>query len=751
MEEIQQSTSSSVLSSVPRMYSLTKLVEISYYNMARIRIEWSNIWAILGDHFNVVGCHANQHVAFFSVDSLRQLAVKFLEKDELSNFKFQKDFLRPFEHILSNNSSLVIKDMVLRCIHQMVQARAQNIRSGWKAVFSVLTKASRESNDGIVTMSFDLVKHIHNERFNHVMIVNHAFPDYVTCLVEFARNRGFPKINLQSVELIKASIPKILHVLKNAGKGGDAVVASTDNLAMPIPVSVKGPKDDPVLRYWFPIHFGFYEIVMTCELEVRARALKHLFDTLKEHGSEYTPEFWDVVSRGVIFPIFDDLRLTRSEKRQFENKDDMTVWLNTTLIQALRQLVDLFSHSFETLESTLMDGILDLIRVCFSVQQENETLAKIGSSCLQQLIENNATKMNESHWEKVTDTMVSLFDSTTAATLFEPDFVQEVMTKAEQVNTGGKHTRTTSSESASSIPAPTPGTAEEASSVNGEAPSPAAKRKYNRNLKKDFQQIILKCVLQLLVIQTTHDIINSISPVPIYQYMRSKHLLRILSCLDKSYTLAKDFNNDMPLRIALYKIGFMKQLPNLLKQETSSVLCLLAILYRMFADSVGAGTPTSSEPNFDLKLDRAEASDDIGKRLKAIAIDILEHFNSLEPSVKQRNIVTWTPVVVQILNGLLEMPDDKFQEHCPGIYRNVIEILFNHEPAADLRVAIHGILARVDELWKISTALTPAANSDDDDDNDDNGNDDNDEYQEAEQGPPTAASAGAAAVDDEEK
>ena len=39
----------------PRMYSLNKLVEISYYNMERIRLQWSRIWAVLGNHFNVVG------------------------------------------------------------------------------------------------------------------------------------------------------------------------------------------------------------------------------------------------------------------------------------------------------------------------------------------------------------------------------------------------------------------------------------------------------------------------------------------------------------------------------------------------------------------------------------------------------------------------------------------------------------------------------------------------------------------------
>lgn len=40
--------------SPPRMFSLLKLVEISYYNMGRIRLQWSRIWEIVGEHFNKV-------------------------------------------------------------------------------------------------------------------------------------------------------------------------------------------------------------------------------------------------------------------------------------------------------------------------------------------------------------------------------------------------------------------------------------------------------------------------------------------------------------------------------------------------------------------------------------------------------------------------------------------------------------------------------------------------------------------------
>ena len=109
------------------MFCLNKLVEISYYNMERIRLEWSRIWQVLGSHFNVVGCNDSQQISFFAVDSLKQLSLKFLEKGELQNFHFQKDFLRPFEFIMKNNKSSQIRDMVVRCISQMVQSQARYV------------------------------------------------------------------------------------------------------------------------------------------------------------------------------------------------------------------------------------------------------------------------------------------------------------------------------------------------------------------------------------------------------------------------------------------------------------------------------------------------------------------------------------------------------------------------------------------------------------------------------------------------
>ena len=139
-----QEIQSSGQSDSPRTYSLQKIVEICNYNMTRVRFEWTNIWQVLGKHFNQVGCHTNTHVVFFAMDSLRQLSMRFLDLEELAGFKFQKDFLKPFEHIIANSTVVTVKDMVLRCLIQMIQAKGEHIRSGWRTMFGVFTVAAKE-------------------------------------------------------------------------------------------------------------------------------------------------------------------------------------------------------------------------------------------------------------------------------------------------------------------------------------------------------------------------------------------------------------------------------------------------------------------------------------------------------------------------------------------------------------------------------------------------------------------------------
>jgi brefeldin A-inhibited guanine nucleotide-exchange protein len=118
-------------------------------------------------------------------------------------------------------------------------------------------------------------------------------------------------------------------------------------------------------RVLFPILFGLYEIVMTGDLEVRTRGLAYLFDTIKLSGGTFSPDSWEVVAKGILFPIFDDLKLTRQEHTKFANKEDFSVWLSTTLIQALRLFVDLFSAFYSSL-MLFIPGLFELLVVCMT-------------------------------------------------------------------------------------------------------------------------------------------------------------------------------------------------------------------------------------------------------------------------------------------------------------------------------------------------------------------------------------------------
>jgi brefeldin A-inhibited guanine nucleotide-exchange protein len=79
-----------------------------------------------------------------------------LEKEELPLFKFQKDFLKPFEFTMIHNQNPEVRDMVLQCLQQMIQLRVENMRSGWRTMFGVFTAASKVLTGAILHFQLDL-------------------------------------------------------------------------------------------------------------------------------------------------------------------------------------------------------------------------------------------------------------------------------------------------------------------------------------------------------------------------------------------------------------------------------------------------------------------------------------------------------------------------------------------------------------------------------------------------------------------
>ncbi|WVR06225.1 hypothetical protein IAU60_003255 [Kwoniella sp. DSM 27419] len=644
-EEIQSSGSSAR----PRMFSLQKLVEISYYNMGRIRLEWSNMWLILGEHFNQVCCHNNPNVSFFALDALRQLAMNFLEKEELSHFRFQKDFLRPFEYTIINNKNSDAREMVLQCLQQMLQARVQNLRSGWRTMFAVFSAASKVLTERVANYAFELVQLVYRQHFSLVVKYG-SFSDLTICITDFCKVSKFQKISLQAIEMVRGLVPKMLQcpecLLPQQSNGEETV-----NVL---------PSDDPMIKYWLPVLYSFYEIIMTGEdLEVRRLALDCLFDTLKTHGHGFSVGFWNTVCQQVLFPIFAVLR-AKSDVR-FRSAEEMSVWLSTTLISALRDLIDLYTVYFDMIQRYL-DGLLDILVAC--ICQENDTLARIGTSCFQQLLESNVRKLSPEKWMSIVSAFVQLFKTTTAFQLFDPVLHSEVEPTGSLDEADAPFQK---------FVAPAP--LEPAS----ETPTKLPPTMTYADQRRIFKQIIVKCVLQLLLIETTHELLQNDE---VYNTIPAEHLLRFMAVLDDSWRFARKFNADKELRMKLWKVGFMKQLPNLLKQESSSAATLINVLLRMYRDPRDAHRATRSG---------------VLDRLVPLATEVIKDFIALDPETQPRNIAAWTPVVTDILKGCCGFEEEAFVTHIPTVYPLVTEILVK-DISQEMRLSVRDYLRRVGEV-----------------------------------------------------
>ncbi|KAL8726762.1 MAG: hypothetical protein Q9166_006501 [cf. Caloplaca sp. 2 TL-2023] len=697
-QEIQSSGNSES----PRTYSLQKLVEISYYNMTRVRFEWTNIWQVLGEHFNEVGCHNNTNVVFFALDSLRQLSMRFMELEELPGFKFQKDFLKPFEHVMANSSTVTVKDMVLRCLIQMIQARGENIRSGWKTMFGVFTVAAREQYEAIVNLAFDHVTQIYNTRFG-VIVSQAAFADLVVCLTEFSKNLRFQKKSLAAIETLKSTVPKMLKAPEcplSHRAGSLPNGTGEDSTAVPKQITRQTQEE----QFWFPVLFAFHDVLMTGDdLEVRSLALNYLFDILIKYGGDFPPDFWDILWRQLLYPIFLVLK-SKSEMSKVVNHEDLSVWLSTTMIQALRNMILLFTHYFESLEY-MLDRFLDLLALC--ICQENDTIARIGSNCLQQLILQNVIKFQPEHWGKIVSCFVNLFERTTAHQLFTaatstPDStgISDDDPRAPASEGEGTIDLPLSSPSTEHPPASPPphshpsepvhsinshsdGKIEDGTRQRQNSPTPSQGTTAADGELEDyrpqsglqqqpvvvtatrrrlFNKIITRCVLQLLMIETVNELFSNDA---VYAQIPSVELLRLMALLKGSYSFAKKFNNNKDLRMRLWREGFMKQPPNLLKQESGSAATYIAILVRMYHDE-----------GEERRRSRAATE----AALIPLCADIVGSFVRLDES-QPRNIEAWRPVVVDVLEGYTNFPRDDFEKHIDTFYPLAVELL-NREMGA---------------------------------------------------------------------
>ncbi|KAI8924147.1 hypothetical protein BC831DRAFT_436660 [Entophlyctis helioformis] len=366
----------------PRMYLLQKIVEIAYYNMHRIRFEWTQIWRNLQPHFNTVACHPSAHVATFAVDSLRQLGMKFLEREELGHFSSQHEFLKSFEWIMKHNTSPAIRELILSSLSQMISARARSIRSGWKSIFVVLVRAA-QTDERMAKTSFTTVQMVFKLYFDDVVSTG-GFVDLVSCLAEFALLKGqgpaHDELVMGSIQMLQSCTKSLVERAKDeasvsasalAGGAGGKSRSKRSSAHPPTGTPAGSGRDDSIGRTrtcrqwrrrwqpyltihgcvseehfylsWFPILSAFSRVIIESDgVLVRTHTMETLFETFRSSGHLLDSSYWKTIHRNIISPIFEDLSDPADEMAQREAN-------SAVLILGLRLLGDMLSLHLDML------------------------------------------------------------------------------------------------------------------------------------------------------------------------------------------------------------------------------------------------------------------------------------------------------------------------------------------------------------------------------------------------------------------
>ncbi|XVF88983.1 hypothetical protein PTKIN_Ptkin19aG0095100 [Pterospermum kingtungense] len=360
-----------------RVFSLEKLVEISYYNIARIRMVWGRIWNVLANHFISAGSHADPEIAMSAIQSLRQLGMKYLERAELTNFTFQNDILKPFVVLMSNSQSAAIRSLIVDCTVQMIKSKVARIRSGWQSVFMIFAAAADDDMESIVESAFENMEQVILEYFDQVL--GDCFMDCVNCIIRFANNKTSPHISLKAVALLRLCENRL------------AEGRITGEALKPIDVDANAAFN-VTEHYWYPMLAGLSNLTSDSRPEVQSCALEVLFDLLNERGRKFSKPFWEAIFHHVLFPIFDHVRHAGNESL-ISSGDE---WLRESSIHSLHLLCNLFNTFYKEV-CFVLPPLLSLLLDC--AKKTDQTVVSISLGALVHLIEFGGHQFSESDWD----------------------------------------------------------------------------------------------------------------------------------------------------------------------------------------------------------------------------------------------------------------------------------------------------------------------------------------------------------------
>ncbi|KAL8238447.1 hypothetical protein R6Q59_015014 [Mikania micrantha] len=632
----------------PRVFSLTKIVEIAHYNMDRIRLVWTSIWNVLSDFFVTIGCSENLSIAIFAMDSLRQLSMKFLEREELANYNFQNEFMKPFVIAMRKSSAVEIRELIIRCVSQMVLSRVNNVKSGWKSMFMVFTTAAYDDHKNIVLLSFEIIEKIVQDYFPYITETETtAFTDCVNCLIAFTNSKFNKDISLTAVGFLRLCAEKLaegsISFSKNKEKEGSEIVRPPHQGNNKNCENGELADKDDHLYFWFPLLAGLSELSFDPRPEIRQSALQVLFDALRNYGHHFNLPLWEQVFEFILFPIFDYVRHAidpSGEKSTSENgltgddELDQDSWLYETCTLSLQLVVDLFVNFYSTV-NPLLDKVLALL-VSF-IKRPHQSLAGIGVAAFVRLLSNVGELLSDDKWLEVVLSLKEAANSTL------PDFSFVFNNDSSNLNHEDELAERGNVESA------------ESSMQDDELEKRRKARLYTA-----ISDVKCRAAVQLLLIQAITEIQNMYRP-----QLSVKNTMILLDAVHGMANHAHKINTDVTLRSNLQDLGPMTQMqdPPLLRLENESYQICLTLLQNLATDK----PPLYEESHVEAYL--IDLCHQVLKSYVEVA-----HATHISPnnqphwliplgSGKKRELASRGPVIVATLQAICSLGDSSFEKN----------------------------------------------------------------------------------------
>ncbi|XP_028792858.1 brefeldin A-inhibited guanine nucleotide-exchange protein 1 isoform X2 [Neltuma alba] len=650
----------------PRVFSLTKIVEIAHYNMNRIRLVWSRIWNVLSDFFVSVGLSENLSVAIFVMDSLRQLAMKFLEREELANYNFQNEFLRPFVIVMRKSSSAEIRELIVRCISQMVLSRVSNVKSGWKSVFMVFTVAAEDERKNIVLLAFETMEKIVREFFPYITETETTtFTDCVRCLLTFTNSRFNSDVSLNAIAFLRFCAVKLAEGGLVCNKKS-SVDGSSIAVANGVPVVESSTDKDDHVSYWNPLLSGLSKLTCDPRSAIRKSSLEVLFNILKDHGHLFSRSFWDSLFCSVIFPLYNSVSGKRDVSDQYSasvsGNPEGSLWDSETSAVAAECLIDLLVSFFDVVRSQLPGVVSVLMEFIRSPVQGP---ASTGVAGLVRLTGVLGSRFSDEEWKEI---FLALKD---AAASTVPSFMK-VLRTMNNIDI--------------------PYISQSSADVDGSSDHEMTIEDFDDDNLQTAAYVVSRMknhiASQLLIAQVATDLYKmhqqSLSAVNI------KILLELYSSIASH---AHQLNTDSVLLKKLQKACSVLELsgPPMVHFENESYLNHLNFLQTLLAYDPSWHDEMDLEPEFVAVCENILSiylnCTGFVSTNKSDAGLVLRWKHPLS-SGKKEEIAARTPLVVSALQGLNALNKDSFRKYVPHLFHLLVDLVRSEHASGEVQQAL---------------------------------------------------------------